>query len=264
MGVSLSTARWLAPASFAYDFAAQQYGIFSSPTMKEIHDRNLSFFSPQPYFIAGFFFPQQLFQLAWLYRLWKLDSKSPAEKKELDQIVKFVPYYALGNVCIGTWMFFWNSEQLKISNLFVILNTTAQLYYVFTQLEPMNTKSWSSILTHVVSKTFAGIGVLDLLHNTSVAYFKDDMPSTAVKVGTGLAFAGLSAVSDWIFGGCLVYDLVGLSVGQAAYSQDKSWSGMLGGFAVGSAAIVGLRNWFKPPYVDSDEGYALTGQDEYP
>lgn len=66
-----------------------------------------------------------------------------------------------------------------------------------------------------------------------------------VKVGTGLAFAGLSAVSDWILGGCLVYDLVGLSVGQAAYSSDKSWSGLLGGFAVGSAAIVGLRNWFK-------------------
>ncbi len=209
--------------------------------MKDIHDRNLSFFSPQPYFIGGFFFPQQLFQLAWLYRLWSLSPTDPTSKKELDTIVKFVPYYALGNVCIGTWMFFWNAEQLKISNIFVITNTLAQLYYVFTQLEPMNTKSWSSILTHVVSKTFAGIGVLDLLHNTSVAYFKDQMPSTAVKVATGLAFAGLSASSDWILGGCLAYDLVALSVGQAAYSSDKSWSGILGAMAVGSAAIVGAR-----------------------
>lgn len=55
MGVSLSTARYLAPASFLYDFAAQQYGINSTPSMKDIHDRNLSFFSPQPYFIAGKF-----------------------------------------------------------------------------------------------------------------------------------------------------------------------------------------------------------------
>ena len=39
-----------------------------------------------PYFIGGFFFPQQLFQLAWLYRLYKLDPKKPAERTELDQI----------------------------------------------------------------------------------------------------------------------------------------------------------------------------------
>lgn len=31
MGISLSTARWLAPASFVYDFAAQQYGLYEEP-----------------------------------------------------------------------------------------------------------------------------------------------------------------------------------------------------------------------------------------
>jgi len=247
MGVSLSTARYLAPASFLYDFALQQYGINSTPSMKEIHDRNLSFWSPQPYFIAGFFFPQQLFQLAWMYKLWRLDESKASEKKELAEMVKFVPYYALGNACIGTWMFFWNSESFEVSNLFVIVNSCTQLWYIATQLEPMNTRSTPSILTHVVAKTFAGIGVLDLLHNTSVAYFKDAAPSTAVKLVTGLTFAGLSSVSDWIFGGCLVYDLVGLSVGQATYAADKdsSWSGLLAAFAVGSAAIVGARNYFK-------------------
>lgn len=75
-----------APTSFLIDFAAQQYGMFSTPNMKTIHDRNLSFFSPQPFFIAGFFFPQQLFQLAWLYRLYKLDPKKPGERSELDQM----------------------------------------------------------------------------------------------------------------------------------------------------------------------------------
>lgn len=76
--------------------------MLSSPNMKDIHDQNMSFFSPQPFFIAGFFFPQQLFQLAWLYRLYKLDpTKSLAEKEELDQLVDFVPYYSVGNLCIA-------------------------------------------------------------------------------------------------------------------------------------------------------------------
>lgn len=97
MGVCLSTARYLAPASFIYDFAAQQYGINSTPSMKAIHDAHLSFWSPQPYFIAAFFFPQQFFQLAWLWKLWKLDPKDPRETRELEQIRRYVPYYALGN-----------------------------------------------------------------------------------------------------------------------------------------------------------------------
>ncbi|KAK5119096.1 hypothetical protein LTR62_000307 [Meristemomyces frigidus] len=261
MGVSLSTARYLAPASFAYDFAAQQYGLWSSPNMQDIHDKNLSFFSPQPYFIGAFFFPQQFFQLAWLYRLWKLDERNPQEAKELETIRRFVPYYALGNVCIGTWMFFWNSNRLDISNIFVIVNTTTQLWYCFTQLEPMNTKNWSSILTHVVAKTFAGIGVLDLLHNTSAAYFVGETPSTLVKAATAVGFLGLGACSDWILGGCLVYDLVGLSVGQAQYG-DKGWSTILGGLAVGTAAVVGMRNYARPPYVSKSQGYVEAAQDE--
>jgi len=243
MGVSLSTARWLAPASFAYDFAAQQYGLWSSPNMQDIHDANLSFWSPQPYFIGAFFFPQQIFQLAWLYKLWKLDERNPQQNRDLQQIVKLVPYYALGNVCIGTWMFFWNSEQLKMANVFVTVNTFTQLWYSFTQLEPMDTRNWNSILTHVVVKTFAGIGVLDFLHNTSVGWFKDAAPSTLIKVATGVGFAGLASASDWILGGCLVYDLVALCVGQASY--DKGWSTLLGGYAVGAAAIVGMRNYVK-------------------
>ena len=70
--------------------------------MKDIHDKNLSFWSPQPFFIAGFFFPQQLFQIGWLYRLWRLDESNPTERKELDQMVDFVPFYSLGNLCIAS------------------------------------------------------------------------------------------------------------------------------------------------------------------
>lgn len=134
-------------------------------------------------------------------------------------------------------MFFWNQGRLDISNLFVCINSFAQLYYITAKLQPMNTKSTSSVLTHVVAKTFAGIGVLDFLHNTSAAFFKDMAPSTTVKVLTGLGFAAGSAMGDWIFGGCLVYDLVALTVGQTG-----QWSNLLGAYAVGSAAIVGAKN----------------------
>ena len=42
MGVSLSTARYLAPASFAYDFALQQYGMYVPIPTALIHTRNTS------------------------------------------------------------------------------------------------------------------------------------------------------------------------------------------------------------------------------
>jgi hypothetical protein len=135
-------------------------------------------------------------------------------------------------------MFFWNSSNLATSNIFVILNTSAQILYLTTRLAPLNRKSTPSILTHIVAKTFAGIGVLDLLHNTSAAYFKGVPPTTAVKVLTGLGFAAGASVSDWIFGGCLVYDLVGLAVGQGG-----QWGSLLGGYAAMTAGIVAAKNY---------------------
>ncbi|GME26319.1 hypothetical protein GTA08_BOTSDO01517 [Neofusicoccum parvum] len=213
MGISHSTARYIAPASFLYDFAIQQYGMLSKPNMKNIHDANLSFFSPQPYFIALFFFPQQIAQLVFLWKLWKKDGT----EREIKEMTDYTPVYALGNFCIGTWLFFWNANDLRTSNAFVILNITAHLLYISTRLPALRTSSANSILTHVVAKTFAGIGVLDLLHNTSAAYFASNLaPSTAVKALTGVGFGLAGAASDWIFGGCLAYDLVALAVGQNA------------------------------------------------
>jgi hypothetical protein len=134
-------------------------------------------------------------------------------------------------------MIFWKAERLDISYLFVTINTLSQLYFLVTKLEPMNSKSASSVLTHLNVKTFAGIGVLDLLHNGSAAFFKNMSPTTAVKVWTGLGFGLASAASDWIFGACLVYDLVALAVGQSG-----SWRTLLGAYAVGSAGIVAAKN----------------------
>ena len=137
-------------------------------------------------------------------------------------------------------MIFWNSSNLKVAHAFVTVNTLSQLYYMTTKLGPMNTASTTSVLTHVVSKTFAGIGVLDFLHNGSVAFFKDQAASTLVRALTGVGFGLGSVVSDWIFGGCLVYDLIAL-----AFGQQGSWRSLLGAYAAGSAAIVGAKNYLR-------------------
>ena len=104
-------------------------------------------------------------------------------------------------------------------------------------MEPMNTKSTTSILQHVVAKTFAGIGVLDFIHNGSIAFFKDQPATMTVKVVTALGFGLASAASDWIFGGCMVYDLAALACGQSG-----GWRNLLGVYALGAAGIVGAKN----------------------
>lgn len=137
-------------------------------------------------------------------------------------------------------MLAWNNERLDISNLFVIVNSCTQLYYIAARLPQMNTKSTSSVLTHIVSKTFAGIGVLDLLHNTSAAFFRNQPATLPIKILTGVGFGIGSAMSDWIFGGSLVYDLVALAVGQSG-----SWRAWLSMYAVGAAGIVAAKNLAK-------------------
>jgi hypothetical protein len=98
MGNAQSSIQVLAPLSFLYDFAAQQYGMFSKPNMLDVHNQNLAAFSPQPYFIAGFFFPQQLFQLAWLWKLWRREGTTD----EIETMERYGWFYVLGNVCIGS------------------------------------------------------------------------------------------------------------------------------------------------------------------
>lgn len=101
MGVSLSAARYLAPLAFLVDLAAQLYGLLSRPNMKDVHDAHISFFSPLPLFVACFFLPQQIFQAAWLWRLWRANPEDVEEDRAVRQMVDYVPYYAAGNLCIA-------------------------------------------------------------------------------------------------------------------------------------------------------------------
>jgi hypothetical protein len=125
----------------------------------------------------------------------------------------------------------------RIGTCLLTVNTLTQLSYMIAKLPPMDRRSTSSVLTHIVSQTFASIGVLDFLHNRSVTFFKDQLVTTAIKVSTGLGFGWASAASDWIFGRCLVCDLVDPAVGQKG-----DWRTLLSFYAVGAAGIVTVKN----------------------
>lgn len=109
---------------------------------------------------------------------------------------------------------------------------------MIAKLPPMDRRSISSVLTHVVSKTFAGIGVLDFLHNGSVAFLqgpasydcRQSIYRDRIWIGKLLQVIGS-------FSGCLVYDPVALAVGQRG-----DWRTLLNLYAVGAASIVTAKN----------------------
>ncbi|WVR09497.1 hypothetical protein IAU60_006565 [Kwoniella sp. DSM 27419] len=244
MGVSLSTARVIAPLSFAVDFGCQLYGMMSSPNMKDIHDKNLCAFSPQPFAIAGFFSPQQLLQLLWLRELFRSD-------RQVERgTIRYAPWYALGNGCIAVWMLFWNANNLKGSNVFVLINSLTQLYYVYALRDPAP-KTYQSKLTNIINLTFAGIGVLDLFHNATAAYFPGVAPNALVQILTPLASVLTALVSPLLFGACIAYDLFGVAVGQHQMASraiggmggggGEGWARLLGAAGLGVAGIVAAR-----------------------
>ncbi len=69
-----------------------------------------------------------------------------------------------------------------------------------------------------------------------------------IKVLAGLGFGLASAASDWIFGGCLAYDLVARAVGQKG-----DWGKLLGVHTLGAAGTVPARNIAREARVGSDQ-----------
>lgn len=117
------------------------------PNMLDIHYANLAAFSPFPYAIPVFFGLQQILQVTWLYQLFK-DGSSVSVESRRDQL-NYIPTYALGNICIAVWLFFWNSNRLDISQIFVTINSLSNLYYVAFILPKQNSRN---SLTHYVAK----------------------------------------------------------------------------------------------------------------
>ncbi|KAJ9121631.1 hypothetical protein QFC22_002251 [Naganishia vaughanmartiniae] len=234
MGVSLSTAKVITTSTFAYDFLVQQWAILlSKPDMKVVNDRNPGAFSPMPYFIGGYFFPQQILQAFWLREFFRPASQVSSYQLDL------APFYALGN-----------SEKLKTADWFVIVNTLQSLYWVYFR-RAMNPTTYQEKLTNAVAISFAGVGILDFLHNTSIAYFPRQAPSFAVKAAAVIGFPLLAWFSPVAMGLCLVYDSVGVSIGQYQLANKTvgsygggggyDWAKLMGLTAAVTAAVVGVR-----------------------
>ena len=97
----------------------------------------------------------------------------PARKSPEPDAPPPFPLLEPGNTMIGLWMFAWNSEHLKLAQLFVTINSLSQLFYVYALLPPSTRENRS---TRLVAQTFAGIGLLDLIHNGSVAFYEGVAP----------------------------------------------------------------------------------------
>ncbi|OSD01174.1 hypothetical protein PYCCODRAFT_1445880 [Trametes coccinea BRFM310] len=260
MGNEVSRARGLTVASFLTNFAVQSYGMITTPNMKDVAEANHFAFSPNPWFIAAFFSGQVVLQLAWIRKLFQQDppggyqpigaSGNPEIAAKEDErawkvALSYAPVYALGNFCIAVaaagWLFFWLREEFTASQVLVTINTVAQLLAV-AALPPLTPNSSTLMrLTHYVAKTFAGIGVLDLVDNGGVALMYRAPPSTLIQAASYAFFPLAAAASKPLFGSILLYDVVAIAVGQMGVLGAGPWPTRLGWTALATAGVVGVK-----------------------
>ncbi|CCL98071.1 uncharacterized protein FIBRA_00065 [Fibroporia radiculosa] len=230
-------------------------------------------FSPNPWFIATFFFGQVMFQIAWIHKLFAFDPigyhklgstpradsapdagvnantcTSSDDEEGVRVALAYAPVYALGSFCIAGWLLFWLRNDFVASQILVTVNTFAQLFAVARL--PLLTPKSSTImrLTHVVAITFAGIGVLDLIDNGGVVLRYRAPPSILVQGITYTLFPVATAASTPFFGAILLYDLFAIFVGQYDVSDAEQWSARVGWTALATGGIVGVKallSWRK-------------------
>ncbi|TBU41747.1 hypothetical protein BD309DRAFT_867707 [Dichomitus squalens] len=247
MGNDVSRARVLTVSSFLTNFAVQTYGMITTPNMKDVADANHFAFSPNPWFIAAFFSGQVVLQLAWIRQIFANDppngyqaiAQDPSSTGEAQD--DYVPVYAIGNFCIAGWLFFWLRQNFAASQVFVTINTAVQLLAV-AALPPVRPDSpMLHKLTHLVAKTFAGIGVLDFIDNGGVAFRYRPPPSSIVQALTYIFFPVATAYSGPLFGSVLLYDLVAVTVGQMGVQGAGPWPTRLGWTTLATSSIVALK-----------------------
>lgn len=144
--------------------------------------------------------------------------------------------------------------NLKGANIPVTINTLTQMYYVFA-LRNKNPKTYQAKLTNIVAITFAGIGMLDLFHNTTAAFYPSTAPSTMVQIATAVAAPLTALFTPLLFSSCIAYNLFGLAIGQHQLAQKaltavgtgggggEAWAKLLGGLGLGLVGIIGARGY---------------------
>ena len=167
--------------------------------------------------------------------------------------ISYVHVFAAG------WLFFWLREEFTASQVLVTINTVAQLAAV-ARLPPITPgSSRLMVLTHLVAKTFAGIGVLDLLDNGGVMGVRNSVPKCQTpsdycvaqryaappsKLVQGLTYALFplaTAASTPFFGLTLLYDVLGVCIGQRTVPGAGGWSTGLGWTAFAMGGIITIK-----------------------
>lgn len=111
------------------------------------------------------------------------------------------------------------------------------LWWVFTRRT--NGDTYQQRLTNIIGITFAGVGVLDLLHNGSIAWAPSQAPNLMVKAATVLGLPLLAYAGPPLFGACIAYDLFGVAIGQRQLAN-KALDGLGGGGGHGWSMLVGF------------------------
>ncbi|KAF8131593.1 hypothetical protein EV363DRAFT_1165315 [Boletus edulis] len=210
---SISVWRGIVSLSFLLNVACQlYYGLFATPSIKQVADAHHSAFSPNPYFITAFFIVQFIAQYFFVIGLFAVTT-TPDEPTLSERFFRFVrltpasskstlvtrtnqiyysPALALGNLLHVVWTVLWMQEQFWSALPIITINTLLQFFagVAFGPFDPRFNSEYD-FPAHVISKLAAGVGCLGIIDTATTAAGYASPPSAAIQVLTVFLFVKL-------------------------------------------------------------------------
>ncbi|KAF9443153.1 hypothetical protein P691DRAFT_713661, partial [Macrolepiota fuliginosa MF-IS2] len=165
--------------------------------------------------------------------------------------MSYIPFYILGNVLQVCASILWVQEKFVGAQIFSITNVASQIYAVFILLHTSRRYSLSrkNLLTHIVAKTSAGLGMLYVWKGWGVL---DNglYPPSSELIQTSIIYLLLTIASgpDPTLGLCLIYNFLALAFGPGlsdvwhrAYMYDIGIIGMSVALDLLVATSMGIR-----------------------
>lgn len=223
-------AQLLATPTFAVAALSQAHALYTgrAPPADAVY-------TPHPYFLMAFFVLQVGVQGYWIAQMFGPPAResSPALLSPLDgpdalravgterecepAQMAYIPFYALGNVCIVGSTLAWAYEYPIFAQLFIACTTAAHLYFVLFALRASGKleRTRRNRLTHLVAKTGAGVAVLYLWRAWGAANLGSSRPAAQQQAHCGVLFLLLAFASgpDPTLSATLSLDLAALAAG---------------------------------------------------
>ncbi|KAF8435639.1 hypothetical protein L210DRAFT_3550236 [Boletus edulis BED1] len=240
---SISVWRGIVSLSFLLNVACQlYYGLFATPSIKQVADAHHSAFSPNPYFITAFFIVQFIAQYFFVIGLFAVTT-TPDEPTLSERFFRFVrltpasskstlvtrtnqiyysPALALGNLLHVVWTVLWMQEQFWSALPIITINTLLQFFagVAFGPFDPRFNSEYD-FPAHVISKLAAGVGCLGIIDTATTAAGYASPPSAAIQVLTVFLFVKLALIPElngfWLCS--ILFDLLALCAGQPGWSS---------------------------------------------